>query len=198
METDNKEKILELIFKEPSILHTATSISGSLNITRQGVWKALNRLEKDNFVNLEPLNKARTSTTIIKLNWSNPLTEKILSLILVKESLKQQKWRVIFEDLEDKTDFLILFGSILNKPKEANDIDIITVSDKKKFKRIEDIIMKIQKTELKKIHIIDMVAAEFREELTNHNKAYIDAVKKGVILYGQDNFIKFMKSLKWT
>ena len=197
METDNKEGILELLLKEPFILHTATLIAKSLNLTRQGIWKALNKLEKDNFVNLEPLNKARTSTIIIKLNWSNPLTEKILSLILIKGSLKQQRWRASFEDLEDKTDFLILFGSILNKPKEANDIDIIAVADKNNFKAIEEIIMKIQKTQLKKIHIIDMTKEEFDEELKKHNKAYTDAVKKGAVLYGQDNFIQFIKGLKW-
>ena len=37
---------------------------------------------------------------------------------------------------------------------------------------------------------------EFKEELKKQNKAYIDALKKGVILFGQDNFIEFIRSLK--
>ncbi|MBI2507983.1 nucleotidyltransferase domain-containing protein [Candidatus Woesearchaeota archaeon] len=197
METDRpQEKLLKLLLKDPFTMHTATSIAKSLNITRQGTWKILNKLREDDLINLKPLSKARTSTTLIKLNWSNPVTEKTLSLILTMECLKQQRWRVNFEDLENKTHFLILFGSILNKPKEANDIDILAITDKKNFKEIEEIRMKIQKTQLKKIHLIDLTKEEFSQELKKHNKAHMEAVKKGIILYGQDNFIQFIRNLK--
>ena len=132
----------------------------------------------------------------MKLNWFNPVTEKTLSLILTKESIKQQRWRVNFAELENNVKFLILFGSILNNPKEANDIDIFAVVNKKKFKAIEEIIVKVQQTQLKKIHLVDLTEIEFSQELKKTNKAYIDTVKKGVILYGQDNFIQFMKDLQ--
>ena len=194
MDTNNKEKILELLLKEPFEVHTATSIAEALKITRQGVWKTLNKLEDNDLINLNPISKAKTSATSINLNWSNPVTEKNLSLTLTKESLKQHRWMVNFKELESKTHFLILFGSILNKPKEANDIDIIAVTSKKSFKAIEEEIMKIQKTQLKKIHLIDLTKEEFNQELKKHNKAYIEAVTKGVVLYGQDNFIKFIKN----
>ena len=61
--------------------------------------------------------------------------------------------------------------------------------------KIQKIIDKIQKTEHKKIHLIDFTTSEFKKEL-QHNKAFIDATKKGTILFGQENFIKFMKPLK--
>ncbi len=197
METENptSEKVLGMLLKEPFETHTATSIANALGITRQGVWKTLNRLSERKLISIEPVGKAKTSTTIINLNWSNPVTEKALSLLLTKDSLKQQRWRANFAELENNTDFLMLFGSILNNPKEANDVDLLAVVKKKNFKEVDEMVSRVQQTMLKKIHIIDVTASEFSYELKKPNKAYTDAVKKGVVLYGQDNFIKFIRGL---
>ena len=177
-------------------MHTATSIAKALNITRQGIWKTLNKLAENKLINLEHVGDGKTSTATMKLNWLNPITEKTLSLLLTKESLKQQRWRVNFAELENNVNFLILFGSILNNTKEANDIDILAIVNKKKFKAVEEIVIKVQRTQLKKIHIIDLTELEFSQELKKTNKVYLDAVKKGVILYGQDNFIQFIMGLQ--
>lgn len=192
-----RKDILKVLFKEFLVEHTITSLSDKINITRMGIWKALKALEEDKIVILTPIGKGKTSTYSIKLNWENPLLERTLAVILLEEAIDNQKWISNFAELEDKVGFLVLFGSILHNPKEANDIDIIAVLDNKgKFKQIDEIIAKIQKTQAKKIHLIDLAKKEFKEELKKQNKAYIDALKKGVILFGQDNFIKFIRSLK--
>lgn len=198
METKNytQERVLVLLLKETFATHTATSIANALSITRQGIWKILNKLAEDKLVNLVPISKTKTGTAIINLNWFNPVTEKTLSLILTKESIRQQRWRVNFEEIGNNTDFSILFGSILNQPKEANDIDLLAITNKKNFKAIEEIVIKIQKTQIKKIHLIDLTADEFSQELKKQNKTYIDAIKKGIILYGQDNFVQFIRNLQ--
>ena len=63
------------------------------------------------------------------------------------------------------------------------------------FKEIEEEILKIQKVQSKKIHAIQLTNEEFCKEIKDKNKAYSDAIKKGVILLGQDNFIKQMEKL---
>ena len=198
MKTENHtaDKVLSILLKETFAMHTATSIAKALNITRQGIWKTINKLAENKLINLEYVGDAKTSTATMKLNWPNPVTEKTLSLILTKESLKQQRWRVNFAELEKNVKFLVLFGSILNNPKEVNDIDIIAVVNKKKFKAVEEITAKAQQTQIKKIHLVDLTEREFGQELKKTNNAYIDAIKKGVILYGQDNFIQFMRDLQ--
>ena len=184
------DRILCVLLKEPFTTHTVTSIAKALDMTRQGIWKTLNKLSVDKLISLEPVNDAKTSTVTIKLNFDNPATEKKLSLLLTQESLKQQRWQVNFAELEKKVNFLILFGSILNNSKEANDIDILAVVNKKNFKAIDEVIAKVQLTQVKKIHLVSLTAKEFRHELKKQNKAYLDAVKKGVILFGQDSFIR--------
>ena len=56
--------------------------------------------------------------------------------------------------------------------------------------------LKLQQSQLKKIHFIDLTGKEFKEEIEiNKNKAYIDALKKGVILFGQEDYVKFIMNL---
>ena len=102
-----------------------------------------------------------------------------------------------FEELKGKTEFTILYGSILISPKEANDIDILEiVSNKNNFLKIENVIQRIQKTQLKKIHSESFTKSEFEKEIRKPNKIFIDAIKKGIVLFGQEKFIKFVKNIQ--
>lgn len=193
---NHPQKIITILLKDFSI-HTATSLSQELKISRQGIWKIIKKLEQDELIKLEQIGTGKTNTHRITLNWHNELIEKILSFSLTKEALKQKRWQFNFADLESEVDFLILYGSMLHSPKDANDIDIIgIVSQEKKLANIGNIILKIQETQPKKIHSINLTKKEFQQEIKKPNKAYLEAVKKGVILFGQDHFIKFIKDLQ--
>src|SRR3989344_3410829 len=145
---------------------------------------------------LSSIGEGKTSAFNINLNWENPILEKNLSLILTEEAYKNQRWLNNFKEIENKLDFLILYGSILHSPKEANDIDLFgVVSNKNNFLFIEEIIKKIQKTQIKKIHSENFTRTEFKEEIRKPNKIFIDALKKGVILFGQEKFIKFVREV---
>ena len=201
METINKttEKILIMLLKEPFVRHTATSLAKALNITRQGLWKSLNKLTESKLVRLEPAGNTKKSAININLQWKNPVTIKTLSLLLTKESSEYERWRANFAELENYASFTILFGSIIHSSKEARDIDILTiVIDKNSFKPIDEAVSRMQKTQAKRIHLIDLTEEEFKEELKKQNKAYIDALKKGIVLFGQDSYIKFIEKITKT
>ncbi|MFH1333252.1 MAG: hypothetical protein ABIH53_03385 [archaeon] len=190
------KKLVLHLFKDFSTIHTVTSIAKELGLSRVGTWKILKNLQTNKFITLKTVGTGKTSTYLVKLNWDNPLVEKSLALYLTEEALKQQKWRFDFAELENLTKSLILYGSILNSPKHAKDIDIIAIeSQKTNFLKLERAVHKEQNTQLKKIHMIDFTEKGFKKDLINSNKAYIDAVKTGVILFGQENFIKLIKSI---
>ncbi|MFH1710738.1 MAG: hypothetical protein ABH840_00330 [Nanoarchaeota archaeon] len=199
METKNKttDKILSILIKEPLVDHSATSISKTLGITRQGLWKTLNKLSKDKLISLKSIADTKKSAFNIKLNFENPITEKVISLLLTKESLNYERWRFNFSEVKDYSKFIILFGSILHSPKEANDIDLLVIADDKKdFNTINKIMLKLQQSQIKKIHFIDISDNVLKGELkTNKNKAYLDAFKKGIVLFGQDDYVKFIRDL---
>lgn len=192
-----RKEILNIIFRDLTVKHTITSMAKKLAVTRMGIWKALKRLESDKFVNLIPAGEGKTSTYKVRLNWENPLVEKNLTTFLLEDAMKNQRWMFNFAELKNKIDFLILYGSILHSPKDAVDIDILSVvKNKSQFVEIDKLLNKIQLTQIKKIHSINFMRAEFKNELViQKNKAFIDAIEKGVVLFGQENFIKFMRSL---
>jgi|SRR3989344_78032 len=196
MKPNTIKKVLLLLLKDFSVIHTITSLANDLHLSRVGAWKVIKKLEENNFIVVRPTGSGKTNTFLLKLNWDNALAEKTLSLYLTEEALSQKRWKANFAELEGKVDFLILYGSILHFPQEAKDIDLVGVtSQKNKFVGIQQIIDKIQKTQSKKIHSLNFTEMEFQEELLKPNKAFIEAIKKGAILFGQDNFIQFMKKI---
>lgn len=199
MEIDNgaSEKIIKVLLKELYLNHTVSSLAQELVMSRVGIWKILKRLESNKLIILSSMGNGKTSAYTVKLNWDNILVEKKLAFLLSQDAMLQERWRFNFAQLEKHVSFLLLFGSILHSPKEARDIDIfVVVNNKKEFKIINEIMLKIQGTQSKKIHFIDLTKSEFEQELNNKNKAYVDALAKGVILYGQENFIRLIKRLQ--
>lgn len=194
METNSANRVLLLLAKDFSAAHTVTSIAKELKLSRVGVWKILKKLESESLVKLTAIGKGKTSVSTVKVNFDNILAEKAASLRLTEEAMKQKRWRVNLAGLEDTVDFLILYGSVVSFPKEANDIDIIgVVSKKNKFTKLQNVIEKAQKTQSKKIHAINFTEAEFTAELKKPNEAFVNAVKTGIVLFGQENFVNFIK-----
>lgn len=197
METANKSSkcVLLLLFKDFSTTHTITSLAQQLKLSRVGVWKILKKLETERYIDLKSVGTGKTSTSLIRINFENPLIEKTISLYLTEEAVKQRRWQVNFAELEKSTDFAVLYGSVLHYSKDANDIDVLTVNKKKNFVDIQKIIDKVQKTQTKKIHAISFTETEFKLELKKSNMAFIDALRNGVVLFGQDNFVRFIKEM---
>lgn len=189
-------KILKILLKDLTIKPTITSLAEEIGMSRVGTWKVLKKLEMEKLITLSQIGTGKTSTYSIILKWDNPLTEKTLALALTEDALKNQRWLTNFAELGNKVDFLIIYGSVIHSSKEANDIDILgIVSNKNKFLDIEESIKKIQKTQIKKIHILNFTPTEFKQELEKPNKVFINAVRKGIILFGQEKFIKFIRGL---
>ena len=189
--------VMLVLIKDFSTIQTISSLAKELKLSRVGVWKIIKKLESEKYIKIESVGSGKTNASIIRINWDNILVEKSLALYLTEESIKQKRWRFDLSELENTVDFLILFGSVLHSPKKANDIDIITVANKNKFVNIQKIIDKIQKTQIKKIHSINFTASEFKTELKKPNKAFLDSVKKGVVLFGQEKFVKLIKEVEY-
>ncbi len=196
---ETSTRILKILLKDFTIKPTITSLAKKAGMSRVGMWKALKRMQSEELVALSRVGTGKTSTDTAILNWSNPLMEKTLALALSEDALKSRRWASNFMEMEDKVDFLMIYGSILNSPREANDIDILSVvSNRKNFIKIEKAVARIQKTQYKKIHALNFTQAEFRQELEKPNEAFMDAIKNGVILFGQEKFVKFVRGVNRT
>lgn len=63
------------------------------------------------------------------------------------------------------------------------------------FVEIGKSVIKLQKVQAKKIHSINFTNAELEHELKNKNMASIDAIRKGIVLFGHEKFIRFVKDM---
>lgn len=195
IDKNNPKKVLLTLLKDFSTTQVITSLSKKIGLTRVGIWNILKKLEIEHYITLKPIGTGKTSTYIVLLNWDNPLTDRILALYLTEEALLQKRWEANFSSLDNQVDFLILYGSILHSSQQANDIDILCIADKKNFLKIRQEINTIQKTTHKKIHAILFTEQELLIELKKPNEAFIDAIKTGIVLYGQEKFISFIKEV---
>ncbi|MEK6950801.1 MAG: hypothetical protein AABX13_03715 [Nanoarchaeota archaeon] len=189
------QTVVLILVKDFSAVHTTTSLAQQLKMSRWGVWKVIKKLQQEEIIALQPTGKGKTSTQTIHLNWNNKLIEKIIMLALAQEASAHKRWSFTFAELEKEVDFLLLYGSILHSPKRAGDIDILSVAPEEKLSAINRISFIIQKTQEKKIHLYNLTVQEFTQELRKPNKVFLDALKRGVILFGQDTFVEFMKRL---
>lgn len=189
------KKVLLWLLREFTLTPTITSLAKGIGLSRVSVWKSLKKLEAKSQVLVKAMGSGKTSTFIVKINWGNPIIKKSFSLYLLEEALIQERWRSNFAGLEKNVNFLIIFGSILHSPQQANDIDLIGVTTSGKFAKLQQAVDQVQKTTHKKIHIINFTQKEFQQELLKPNKVFIDAVRKGIILFGQDKFIKLIEEV---
>lgn len=188
------QKILTSLLRHTTRNLTISMLEEILAMTHVGVWKALKKLENADLVVLQAMGNKKNSAYIAHLNWENRLTTKILSLALEHEAIPQRRWVVNFAALENKVDFLLLYGSMLVSPQKAKDIDLLSVVSKKNISlEVERILMNVQKTQSKPIHHILLSPVGLKDELKKPNIAFINALKEGVVLFGQDAFIAFMR-----
>ncbi|MDO8480348.1 MAG: hypothetical protein Q7S65_00875 [Nanoarchaeota archaeon] len=184
------------MLKDLQSANTITSLAQELKLSRVGAWKIAKRLENQEFVVLTQMGKGKTNTNTIALNWGNLLLEKTLEMVLTQEALQYPRWRSSFVELEPSAEFLLLFGSVLHSEKEAKDIDLLAVcTQKNKLRNVIEGVADIQTTQAKEIHTLSMTETELESELKKNTPAIHDALKKGVVLFGQDKFIKFMKRI---
>ncbi|MEK6889355.1 MAG: hypothetical protein AABW80_04585 [Nanoarchaeota archaeon] len=190
------QKIMTFVLRQITEAPTIATLAETFNMSHVGVWKAVKGLEEINLIKLKSTGKKKNSTFTIHINWNNSLVEKTLVLALTHEVANQQRWVFNFAELEKEVEFLILYGSILHSPKEANDVDIISVvSNSKNFIKINKSILKIQMLQSKKVHAINFISEELKKELRKENRAFLDAFKNGVVLFGQNKFVSFIKEL---
>jgi len=189
MEKLSKEReIIKILFKDFLTPHNSRTISKLIGISHAGAFKILKKLEKREIV----VPKRIGNAVIYSLNAKNPIVSKEVELALIIEAKNFERWSEDFKELGNKVNFLILFGSILRNEKEAKDIDLLIVAEKKNFKYIEKIIGARKRISNKRIHALIQTSDNFKSDVDKGNKTMIEILKKGIVLFGQEEIRKIL------
>jgi DNA-binding Lrp family transcriptional regulator len=187
------KEIIILLFRNPFTKHTITSLTNKLNRSRVGVWKTVKSLEKDGILKLTPMELLMREVFIVNLNWNNSLVEKAIEIYLEDESNSIKEKSLNTDKLKGVVNFLISHDVENPETIESETNLISIVPHKKGFIKIRQNPEELNSD--KKINTMNLTEAEFTQILFNKDVKYINALKKGKILSGNENFIRFIKNL---
>lgn len=193
MEITNNEMVFVLnIFKSPEVEYNANSMAKRMGISPMGALKIAKRLEKENIIKSKKLGKAK----FYKLNLSSDYVRQYVKFLLKREAEKAHPYiKVWIEDIKKikSADAAILFGSVLRRQKEANDIDVALLIDKKRYRKSKKEIEDIDLLNTKKIHPIYQTEGDFKKNIEKGDKPLLSAIK-GIVVFGEDLIIKLLEN----
>ncbi len=195
MAINNKDKILNFLLRNTE-QYNINQIAKILKLSVGSVHKILKNLEERNIVNLKQLGNA----SYYSLNLNNIETIKYCELMLIEEKNnllnKNKTAKIYVQDLEKyNSKSIILFGSILNKEDQAKDVDVLfIIKNKEQIKEINSFCLEISKIRTKKVNPLIMEEKDLILNIKNKNNAILDIIKKGIILKGEEVFIKSIKN----
>src|SRR3989338_5890571 len=140
--------VLKLV-KSPEVDYNANNLAKVVGITAMGALKILKRLESESILKTKKIGKA----IIYRVNQES-YARRYIGLILSRESLYAnplvKRWIGEVKKIKN-ADLIILFGSVLEK-SNPNDIDLLLVTDQKRFPKLQEEIKELNKINIKKLH----------------------------------------------
>jgi predicted nucleotidyltransferase len=147
-----------------------------------GALKILKRLEKEGVLISNKVMQAR----IYGISKSEYAKQYVSFLLSRERKVSQSSIKVWVNELSKikNADLAILFGSALRN-KNPNDIDVLLVSDEKKFKALEKEIADLNKVGVKKIHPLFQSFEDVIDNIKKGDKPLLNAIK-GVVVFGEN------------
>ena len=178
--------VLRLV-KSPEADYNANNIAKVIGITAMGALKILKRLKKEFILKSKKIGKA----VIYKINVEDPYARRYVALILSREPLyappQVKRWVEELKKIRN-ADIAVLFGSVLDKPN-PNDIDVLLITDQKRFPGLQQEIKDINEINIKKIHPMYQTNQDIIENIRKRDKPLLSAIK-GIVIFGEERFIE--------
>ena len=184
----NEMMLVLMILKHPELDFNANSISKKLGLSAMGALKIAKRLEKEGIL----LSKKFGKAVFYKLNFGSDYAIQYLKLVIKREAEQAHSYLKMWISEIRKiksADAAILFGSVIKKHNEANDIDVLFVTSQKKFSSLKKEIEEINSINIKKIHPVYQTKEDFINNLKKQDSIVLNSIK-GIIVFGEDVIIK--------
>lgn len=185
--TKAEMNVLLAIAKSPEIDYNANSMAKAVGITPMGALKILKRLEKESILKSKKIGRI----AIYRINIEEQYALNYVSLLLSREALHSmpniRRWINEIKKIKN-ADIAILYGSLL-KNESPNDIDVLFVTDKSRFAKLEKEIRAINKINVKKIHPLYQTFADIVDNIKTRHKPLLNAIK-GIVVIGEYKFLE--------
>ena len=192
MFTLNEKKVLKFLMTSFSH-HSINDIAKKCSLSPRGAHEILKNLEVLNITYPQEIGKIKS----YKINFNNPLTLSYLEVALVDERINEGKIKVRINDFHEIKNICktaIIIGSYITGKKNPDDIDIVFVFDKDKFKDFRKALDKAKEFIPYKVHDIIQTPEDIVNNLKEQDKIIITAIREGVILWGYDFIVRRVKN----
>ena len=193
--TDNGKKALKLIFTDFLMNYNSYNIKDKLGLSNAGSLKLLRSLHGKNLL----LSNKMGNAIFYKVNLKNEYALKLLELIFMERSGLSAYVLGWMEELRAFIPFtkaILLFGSLLRKGKEAQDVDVCFIlKDMKNYDKVRLKIKELNAGNRLKIHPLYITEDGFNKKLEGRDKPLVEVVKSCVVVYGQDAFVRILKNV---
>ncbi|HLC65330.1 MAG TPA: hypothetical protein VJI46_04365 [Candidatus Nanoarchaeia archaeon] len=176
--------VLKLI-KSPEVDYNANAIAKVVGITSMGALKILKRLESESILKSKKIGRA----VIYRVNTEDFYAHRYVELILSREALhantQVKRWVRELKRIKN-ADVIVLFGSVLEKPNPS-DIDVLLVTGKKRFSKLQQEIKELNEINIKKIHPMYQTYDDIIRNIKKRDKPLLNAIK-GIVIIGEEKF----------
>lgn len=189
--TDKEMLFVLTLFKSPETEYNANSIAKHIGASSMGALKIAKRLEKENILIPRKLGRA----IFYKLNFENDYVRQYIKFLLKREAEQApvyvKRWVTDIKKIKS-ADSAVLFGSVLKKYEGAKDIDVLLVTDKKRFSKLKKEVKDIDIVNIKKLHPLYQTKDDLKKNIKKQDKPILNAIK-GIVVFGEDEIISLLE-----
>ena len=190
--TRNESRTIDFLIRNFREKNSINEIARRLNLSSRGAYKILKKLEGIRVIMPENIGNA----IYYRINFNEEVAAKLSEFVLVQNELNtySQVQAVDLKQLRDISLSCILFGSILTKGKEANDVDILLIIEKKDLKKVISVLDKIKNLKPKKIHEMLQTKEDLINNIRKNDEVILDIIRTGKVLWGAEMIVGAIKN----
>ena len=184
--TKTEMNIVLTFVKSPEIIYNANSVAKVIQITPMGALKALKRLEQESILKSKRIGNATTYRVNVKDAYAQRYVSFILARSAKQANFQVKRWITELNKIKS-ADVVVLFGSILYK-SNPNDVDVLLLTDQKRFSKLKQEIKEINELNVKKIHPLYQTFRDIVKNIKERDKPILSAIK-GIVIRGEEKFL---------
>jgi len=191
--TVNEKHVLRFLATSIGKDYSINEIARICQLTPNGAYKLLAKLEKEGVLKAKPIANLKAYHP----DFENEKTARVLELAFMPDALDGRvKSRADdLKPLKAITQACIIFGSYITTKKEPGDLDILFILKRTNFEAYKTTLSRAQDITPIKIQDVVQTIDDARQNLKKGDPVVAGALRKGIVLWGQDIIIQVIKSV---
>ncbi|MBL7160610.1 MAG: hypothetical protein ISS93_02025 [Candidatus Aenigmarchaeota archaeon] len=191
MLTEKETRVLRYLAVHSKDYPSINKIAKKCKITPNGAYKILKKLENEGVLLFKRISNIKS----YYIDFRNKKSLNIMELALNPRIIKKRvQYRIEdIKPMERITDGCVLFGSYLSEKKEPNDLDVLFVFEKRKYKTYQQTLSKIKEICPIKIHDVIQTKQDLINNLEKGDKVIENILENGTVLWGHSLITEVLK-----